>query len=277
MTTKVEKSIQVSVPVRTAYNQWTQFAEFPQFMGGVKEVRQLDDQRLHWVAEIAGVKREWDATILEQVPDEKVAWAATGGATNAGAVYFSPVGADQTTVRLSLEYEPEGLVEKAGDKLNIVEKQAQADLEKFKKFIESRSQETGGWRGDVNETGSVGTPGVEAASSSQGDSGKSGLSAKTVVAGAAVAAAGIAAAGALKGKSGDSEKSTSTEETAYTATEVTDRAVTDRDTTPPTDVVSETYTARPADNVEPGIRSTTPYDAPPTDRADDLEDRGRTI
>src|SRR3712207_5827750 len=112
-------------------------------MGGVERVEQITDDRVHWVAEIAGVKREWDATILEQVPDQKVAWAATEGATNAGAVYFQPIGTDRTLVRLSLEYEPEGLVEQVGDKLNIVEKRAQADLEKFKAYIESRGVETG--------------------------------------------------------------------------------------------------------------------------------------
>src|SRR4051795_7282746 len=106
MTTKVEKSIQVDVPLSTAYNQWTQFEDFPAFMGGVQEVRQLDDRRLHWVAEIAGVRREWEAEVIEQVPDQKVAWAATDGATNAGAVFFAPVGADRTEVRLHLEYEP---------------------------------------------------------------------------------------------------------------------------------------------------------------------------
>ena len=138
MATKVEKSIVVDVPVGTAYAQWTQFEEFPQFMSGIAEIRQLDDTTLHWVAEIGGVKRQWQARILEQVPNEKVAWAATEGATNAGAVYFSPLGEDQTLVRLSLEYAPEGLVEKAGDMVNIVEKQAEGDLERFKQFIESR-------------------------------------------------------------------------------------------------------------------------------------------
>ena len=171
----VTESVDVAVPVRTAYNQWTQFEEFPRFMGGVQEVRQLDDKRMHWVAEIAGVKREWDATILEQVPDQKVAWAATEGATNAGAVYFQPVGTDRTLVRLSLEYEPEGLVEKAGDALNIVEKRAEADLEKFKAYIESRGAETGAWRGSVDEGADVGTPGVEDAAPSRGDSGKAGV------------------------------------------------------------------------------------------------------
>ncbi|RKN48454.1 SRPBCC family protein [Micromonospora endolithica] len=160
MTTTVEKSIEVQVPVSTAYNQWTQFEDFPRFMGGVREVRQLDDERMHWVAEIAGVQREWDARVLEQVPDTKVAWAATDGATNAGAVYFSPVGVDRTMVRLHLEYEPEGLLEKAGDKLHIVEKQAESDLEKFKSFIESRGAETGAWRGTIDHGVDVGTPGV---------------------------------------------------------------------------------------------------------------------
>ena len=232
MTTKVEKSITVEVPVSTAYNQWTQFEEFPRFMGGVSEVRQLDDQKLHWVAQIGGVKREWQAQILEQIPDEKVAWAATEGATNAGAVYFTPSGSGSTLVRLSLEYEPEGLVEKAGDALNIVEKQAESDLEKFKQYIESRGSESGSWRGGVNEGAGVGTPGVEAAASTQGDSGKAGVSAKTVIAGAAAAAAGVAAASALKGSSGSE-------------TETTDVTYTEDVTTAPTTTYVETTEVSP--------------------------------
>src|SRR5512142_2810989 len=101
MTTQVEKSIEVAVPVRMAYNQWTQFEEFPHFMSGVHEVRQLDDRRLRWIAEIAGVRREWEAEIIEQVPDQKVAWAATEGATNAGAMFFTPFGADRTLQLIS--------------------------------------------------------------------------------------------------------------------------------------------------------------------------------
>ncbi len=159
MTTKVEKRILVNVPVSTAYNQWTQFEDFPQFMGGVKSVTQLDDDRLEWVAEIAGVRRQWTARILEQVPDQKVAWAATEGATNAGAVTFEDVGGGQTSVQLSLEYEPEGLLEKVGDKLNIVENQAEADLERFKVFIEAEGYATGAWRESVNEGADVGDPG----------------------------------------------------------------------------------------------------------------------
>src|SRR5919112_190124 len=111
MTTKVEKSIMVNVPVSVAYNQWTQFEEFPHFMGGVKKIEQLSEDRLHWVAEIAGVRREWEAQILEQVPDQKVSWAATSGATNAGAVKFESAGPNSTLVYLTLEYEPEGIVE----------------------------------------------------------------------------------------------------------------------------------------------------------------------
>ncbi len=205
MTTKVEKSIEVDVPVSTAYGQWTQFEDFPHFMGGVKEVRQLDDRRLHWVAEIAGVRREWEASVLEQVPDQKVAWAATSGATNAGAVRFEPAGAGSTIVHLTLEYEPEGVVEQAGDKLGIVDRQVQSDLERFKKLIEDQGYASGAWRGSVNEGAGVGTPGVEAAAASQGDSGKAGVSAKAVIAGAAAAAGGLAAAAALSGSKQESQ------------------------------------------------------------------------
>jgi carbon monoxide dehydrogenase subunit G len=150
MTSRVEKSIEVDVPLQRAYNQWTQFEQFPQFMAGVEQVKQLNDTMLHWVAKIAGVKREWDARILEQVPDRKVAWAATTGTTNGGSVYFEPLGPNRTGVRLVLEYDPEGFTEKVGDWLNIVSRQAQSDLEKFKEFIESRGAETGAWRGAVS-------------------------------------------------------------------------------------------------------------------------------
>jgi uncharacterized membrane protein len=175
MTTSVEKTITVDAPLSMVYNQWTQFEEFPQFMGGVHEVRQLSDTRIHWVAEIAGVRREWDADILEQAPDEKIAWAATEGATNAGSVHIAAVDAGQTLVRLSLEYEPEGLVEKAGDQLNIVERRATADLEKFREFIEARGMETGAWAGSVNEGAGIDNPSVDAAEESRGDSGHAGV------------------------------------------------------------------------------------------------------
>ena len=203
MSTEVQKTVTVDVPVNVAYNQWTQFEDFPQFMGGVESVTQVTDDRLHWVAEIAGVRREWDATILEQVPDRKIAWAATEGATNAGAVYFEPLGDGQTAVRLVLEYEPEGLVEKAGDLVGIVERRAEADLEKFKAFVQKLDRPTGAWRGSVNPGSAVGTPGVEAASASQGDSGKPGMSTAAKAAGVAAAAVGAAAvAGAAKKAAG---------------------------------------------------------------------------
>jgi hypothetical protein len=207
MTTQVEKTIEVDVPVQVAYNQWTQFAEFPRFLGGVDEVRQISDSMTHWVAQIGGVRREWDAAILEQVPDSKVAWAATSGATNAGAVHFQPLGSGRTLVRLNLEYEPEGLVEKVGDFLNAVQRQAEGDLERFKQFIESRGTATGGWRGAVNEAGTVGTPGVESASASRGDSGKAGVSGTAVAAGVAAAGAAVvgAAAATAATRSGEEE------------------------------------------------------------------------
>jgi uncharacterized membrane protein len=208
MTTRVEKSILVNVPVSTAYNQWTQFEDFPQFMSGVTSVTHLSDDRLEWVAEIAGVKRQWEARILEQVPDQKVAWAATSGATNAGEVRFEDVGGGQTSVHLFLEYEPEGLVEKVGDKLNVVEGQAEGDLERFKAFIEDAGYATGAWRGTVNPEGHVGTPGVEHADASRGDDGKAGLSGKVVAAGVGLAAAGVAAAVHAKTGNDDSPEVT---------------------------------------------------------------------
>ncbi|SHF78538.1 SRPBCC family protein [Geodermatophilus nigrescens] len=207
MTTKVEKSIQVDVPLRTAYDQWTQFEDFPHFMGGVKEVRQLTDQRLHWVAEIAGVRREWEAAVLEQDPDRKVAWAATSGATNAGAVRFEAAGPDSTIVYLELEYEPEGLVEQVGDKLGIVERQVRSDLERFKSLVESQGYASGSWRGSVNEHIDVGTPGVNDAYGSAGDKGKAGISPTAVAAGVA-AVAGAAVAGVAAATSGKQETTT---------------------------------------------------------------------
>ncbi|MGC5585644.1 SRPBCC family protein [Ornithinimicrobium sp. W1665] len=204
MTTHVEKSILVNVPASTAYNQWTQFEDFPQFMGGITRVTQLGDDRLEWVAEIGGVRRRWEARIVEQVPDRKVAWAATEGATNAGAVTFEDVGGGQTSVHLSLSYEPEGVVEKVGDTLNVVENQAEADLERFKEFIESEGYATGAWRGTVDPGATVGAPGVEDAAASEGDSGKAGLSGKAVAAGVGLAAAGAAAA--LAGKKSDNDE-----------------------------------------------------------------------
>jgi uncharacterized membrane protein len=152
----IEKSVEVEVPVSTAYDQWTQFESFPQFMEGVESVKQLDDKHLHWKAEIGGVTREWDAEIVDQVPDERITWRAVEGAKNKGTVSFTqdPM-AKKTQVTLRLEYEPEGAVEKTGDVLKIVDMRAKGDLERFKDFIEHRGTETGAWRGEVKPTGEV--------------------------------------------------------------------------------------------------------------------------
>ncbi len=226
MPTKVEKSVVVNVPVETVYNQWTQFEEFPHFMGGISQIQQLDDTTMRWVADIAGVRREWTARILEQVPNEKVSWAATEGATNAGAVYFSPAGAGQTNVRLELEYEPEGVLETVADKVGAVSRRVEADLNKFKSFIEDAGYASGAWRGTV--PGAGGTPGVEAAAASQGDSGGAGVSAKTVIAGAAAAAgaAGLAAAAAKKASGGSESEATPSEAVTEVRVVETQAAVT---------------------------------------------------
>jgi uncharacterized membrane protein len=144
-----EKSVEVDVPVSVAYNQWTQFESFPQFMDGVESVTQLDDRRLHWVAEIAGVKREWDAEITDQEPDRRIAWRSIDGTGNAGVVTFQPLDTNRTQVTLDIDIEPQDLVEKIGDKLGFVSKQSEGDLKKFKDFIESRGRETGAWRGEI--------------------------------------------------------------------------------------------------------------------------------
>ena len=149
MTTNVLHSIDVNVPVSTAYNQWTQFESFPNFMEGVERIDQLTPTKTHWVTNIAGVKREFDAEITEQHPDERVAWTSVDGAKNAGVVTFHRLAADKTRVMLQMDYEPEGLVENVGDKLGIVGRRAEGDLKRFKEFIESRGVEEGGWRGDV--------------------------------------------------------------------------------------------------------------------------------
>ena len=145
----VQKSIVVDLPVSTVYNQWTQFEDFPEFMEGVESVTQLDDQRLHWVAEMAGTRREWDAEIIDQTPDRRIAWQAIEGKSNAGAVTFQPEGAQQTRIELQVDYETEGLKEKAGDALGVIDRRVEGDLERFKTFIESRGAETGAWRGNI--------------------------------------------------------------------------------------------------------------------------------
>ena len=149
----IERSVEVGVPVETAYNQWTQFEEFPKFMEGVEAVKQLDDRRLHWVAEVAGRHREWDAEITEQVPDQRIAWRSTDGTKNAGVVTFHRLGDDRAKVMLQLEFDPDGPVEQVGDLLGLVERRATGDLERFRAFIEVRGQESGAWRGEVPRPG----------------------------------------------------------------------------------------------------------------------------
>lgn len=147
---EMEKSIEVDVPVYEAYNQWTQFEDFPRFMEGVEEVQQLDDRRLHWRARIAGQDKEWEAEIVDQVPDRRIAWRTTTGSQNAGAVLFEPMGDQRTRVTLRMEYEPEGATEHVGDLLGFVSNRVEGDLERFKNFIEERGRASGGWRGEIH-------------------------------------------------------------------------------------------------------------------------------
>ena len=145
----VESSIDVNVPVSTAYNQWTQFEEFPEFMEGVEYVSQLDDTHLRWAAEIGGEREEWEAKITEQSPDQRIAWTSTSGKHNAGVVTFHRIDDATTRVTLQMDWDPEGMKEKAGQMLGRDEAQVKSDLERFKEFIESRGAETGAWRGEV--------------------------------------------------------------------------------------------------------------------------------
>jgi uncharacterized membrane protein len=148
--TTVEQSVEIDVPLSAAYNQWTQFEEFPQFMEGVERVDQLADNTLHWVTKIAGVEREFDAKITEQHPDERIAWSTTDGPKQAGVVTFHRLDPQHTKVMLQLDFEPEGIAEQVGDKLGVVKARVRGDLDRFKTFIEERGAETGAWRGDIS-------------------------------------------------------------------------------------------------------------------------------
>ena len=150
MTTNVLDSIDVDVPVSTAYNQWTQFETFTQFMEGVERITQLTPTKTHWVTKIAGVTREFDAEVTEQHPDERVAWTTENGLHQSGVVTFHRISDDTTRVTLQLDHDPQGFVEKAGDALGIVQRRVKGDLARFKTFIEARGVEEGGWRGDVD-------------------------------------------------------------------------------------------------------------------------------
>lgn len=180
---RVEKSIEVEVPVHTAYNQWTQFEDFPHFMEGVQEVRQIDDKHLHWKAKVGGKAEEWDAIIREQVPDQRIIWQNTSGAENAGVVRFDSLGDTRTRVHLEMSYDPEGFVENVGDALGFVGRRVNGDLQRFKEFVEERQQATGAWRGTIENPDApgghtlgrpAGGPGEGAAGGSTGRSPSSG-------------------------------------------------------------------------------------------------------
>ncbi|MDQ3056082.1 MAG: SRPBCC family protein [Actinomycetota bacterium] len=149
----VTESVDVDVTITTAYDQWTQFESFPQFMDGVQEIRQIDDTHNHWVIKVAGVTREFDATITEQHPEERIAWRADDGPNHAGVVTFHRLDDNKTRVTAQLDIDPEGFVENVADKAGILDRRIKGDMKRFKEFIESRGSETGGWRGDVQRPG----------------------------------------------------------------------------------------------------------------------------
>ena len=149
---QIIEAVDVDVPVRTAYDQWTQFESFPEFMDGIKQVRQLDDRTLEWVADVAGTEKRWKATITEQEPDQRIAWTSTEGARNAGVVTFHRLGDGRSRVTLQLDVEPDGPIETVGDALGVVRNRVKDDMKRFKAFIESRGTETGAWRGEIKQT-----------------------------------------------------------------------------------------------------------------------------
>ena len=145
----IEQSIEVDVPVQTAYNQWTQFESFPAFMENVEEIRQTDEKHLHWVVAFGGNRHEWDAEITEQLPDERVAWRNTDGKDNAGVVTFHKLSDDQSKLMVQLDFVPEGIKEKVGDLIGAPDRRVKSDLERFKELVESRGDASGSWRGEV--------------------------------------------------------------------------------------------------------------------------------
>jgi uncharacterized membrane protein len=146
----IEKSITVNVPVQTAYNQWTQFEEFPKFMEGVISIQQLNDKQMRWRTNVGGVEKEFITEITEQIPDARIAWRTQGGEHHAGVVTFHRLNDHQAKVMLQMEYEPQGAMEKAGDMIGMTSRRVEKDLERFKEFIERRGTETGAWRGEIN-------------------------------------------------------------------------------------------------------------------------------
>jgi len=170
---RIEKDITVEVPATIAYDQWTQFESFPEFMEGVKEVIQLDEKTLRWHANIAGKDEEWEAEITEQTPDRVIAWRSTTGAPNAGTVRFESVSPTETRVSLEIAYEPRDAAEKVGDMLGMLDRRVDGDLKRFKKFIEERRSPTGAWRGEIHggQVASGGTSGGMSSGTSGGMSG----------------------------------------------------------------------------------------------------------
>lgn len=147
---RFEDSIEIAVPVRTAYDQWTQFEEFPRFMDGVERVVQVDDKHLEWTAKVAGREKSWTAEIVDQTPDTRVAWKSTSGAENAGAVLFEALGPERTKVTLKLDADPEGLVETVGANLGLLEGRVKGDLERFREHLEATGRASGSWRGEIH-------------------------------------------------------------------------------------------------------------------------------
>jgi uncharacterized membrane protein len=165
MSTIVNASIDVDVPVRVAYDQWTQFESFPEFLSGVESVTQLNDTMTHWVVSVGGVKREFDAAIDDQVPDDHVTWRSIGEVTHRGRVEFTPTGAGATRVDLEIEWKPDGFVEGAGAALQLDDMQVKGDLKRFKEFVENRGTATGAWRGEVH--GGTAGPATRAAGTTE--------------------------------------------------------------------------------------------------------------
>jgi uncharacterized membrane protein len=149
--TTIDEEIEVDVPISTAYNQWTQFEEFPRFMAGVDEVRQLDDTLLHWAATVGGKHSEWDAKIIEQEPDRRITWESTEGKPTRGTVSFEEAGPGRSRIRLYMSYAPEGVVEKVGSAVGLDKQRVRGDLQRFRKLIESQQVESGGWRGTIRD------------------------------------------------------------------------------------------------------------------------------
>lgn len=158
---KVKESVEVDVPLHSAYNQWTQFEDFPEFMDGVEEVRQTDDRHCHWTTKVGGARREFDTEIVDQLPDERISWRTVGGdVQQMGVVTFQRLDESHTRVSLAMDFEPHGMAEKAGALFGVLDRQVKGDLRRFKGFIEDRARESGGWRGRLAPDGSPAAPGT---------------------------------------------------------------------------------------------------------------------